>query len=120
MPKLSVTATTTTTTELSLSTRQKQALMVKFQNYQAQKAVLDAAQAKMDALKAEIQKLREATGEMSLELNGFQSTLVAPTRKTFDPKAFVKAGGDLDIYNEAMVDTPVKAYEKITCPKGEQ
>jgi len=119
MPKLNVTATTTTTTEVELTTRQKHALMVKFQSYAAQKRVLDAAQAKLDVLKVDIQKLREATGELSLELNGFQSTLVAPTRKVFDPKTFVRLGGDLDVYNESMKDTPVKAYEKITYPKGD-
>lgn len=118
MPKLSQTATTTVTTEIQLTLKQRQALMVKFQAYAAQKKILDATQTKMDALKAEIQKLREETGELSLELNGFQSTLVAPTRRKFDERKFVKAGGDLKIYNAAMKDVPVKSYEKISVPNS--
>ena len=70
----------------------------------------------MDKIKAKVGDLRNETGEQSVELEGFRVTLVAPTRKKFNAKTFVKLGGDIDIYNQANEEVLSKPYEKITLP----
>jgi hypothetical protein len=116
MPKIQQTVTATTTQEIVLKPSVRQKLQLKFKTYAQLKAQRDAIDEKLDALKGDIGAIRDSTGEMSIELDGFKTTLVAGSRKTFDPKRFVAAGGDLDIYNQAIVEKPNRPYEKVTVP----
>lgn len=116
MPKLSPTVTVSTTKEVRLEPKLRRKLLLELRTYQTLKQTLDATQAAMDKHKATIAELRDSTGEMSIEIEGFKTTMVAPIRKVFDPKEFVANGGDLQIYNNSIKDVPSKPYEKITMP----
>lgn len=112
-------ATVSTTREVKLEAGVRRKLLTELKTYQnllAQKKALELA---MDKIKAKVGAIRNETGEQSLELEGFKITLVAPTRKKFNPKTYLKLGGDLDIYNQANEETLVTPYEKITVPGDE-
>ncbi len=109
-----VTVSTKKEIRLEASVRRKLLTELKtYQNLHAQKKALELA---MDKIKSKVAAIRNETGEQSLELEGFKVTLVAPTRKKFNPKTFVKLGGDIDIYNQANEETLVTPYEKISLP----
>lgn len=113
-----VTVSTTREVKLEAATRRKLMTELKtYQNLHAQKKALELA---MDKIKAKVGVIRAETGEQSLELDGFKVTLVAPTRKKFNPKTFVKLGGDIDIYNQANEESLVTPYEKITLPGADE
>lgn len=114
MPAL--TATVSTTQEVKLAPKLRAKLMKDLRAYQALDLTLKETKAKMDALKASIEESREETGEQKVSLEGFAISLVAPIKKTFNPKLFVAEGGDLAIYNASFEDKPVKAYTKVTVP----
>lgn len=120
MPKLSANVTVSTTKEVRIEPRLRRKLLQELRTYQSLKQTLDATQAAMDKIKATVSEIRDSTGEMSLELEGFKTTLVAPIRKVFDPKEFVANGGDMQIYNNSIKDVPSKPYEKITMPGSKQ
>jgi len=108
--------TVSTTHEIKLEANIHRKLLTKLRSYQALHAHKKMIEADMDKLKAEVGDIRNTTGEQSLELEGFKVTLVAPTRKKFNAKTFVKLGGDIDIYNQANEETLVTPYEKISLP----
>lgn len=118
MPKATqvANATVSTTRDIVLSPELRRALLVEFRAYQKLQKQRKDIEAKMDAVKAKVSALRDSTGEQSLELDGFKTTLVAPTRRKFNPKTFVKLGGDIDIYNQANEETLAKPYELISVP----
>jgi hypothetical protein len=112
-------ATVSTTREVKLEPQLRRKLLTKLRTYQGYRKQLKALESIMDGIKAEIGALRTETGEQSISLEGFTSTLVAPVRKKFNPKTFVKLGGDIDIYNQANEETLSTPYEKVTCPSDE-
>jgi hypothetical protein len=114
--EMGLSLTTTTTTTVKLAPKLKQKLLTKFREYADLKVKLDAAKARMDALKAEIADLREDTGEVSLELEGYKTTLISPTRSKFNEKKFIADGGDISIYKGAVEIVPSKSYEKVSVP----
>lgn len=118
MPKLQQTAnaTVSTTKEIRLEPKLRKKILTELRTYAGLHDQLKAIQHAMDKKKAIIGELRNETGEQSVELEGFKVTLVAPTRRKFDPKKFVTLGGDIEVYNEANVETLTTPYEKITCP----
>jgi hypothetical protein len=114
MPSTTITATTTTEITLAPAIRRK--LLTELRTYaqlHEQKKALELA---MDKIKGKVAAIRDETGEQSLKLEGFTTTLVAPIRKKFNEKKFVRLGGDLELYNQAVEETLTKPYEKITCP----
>lgn len=115
--EMGLSVTTTTTTTVKLAPKLKQRLLTKFREYQAYKVKLDEAQERLDVLKAEIADLREDTGEVSLDLEGYKTTRISPIREVFDEKKFIADGGDIAIYKGAMKSVPSKPYEKISLPK---
>ena len=108
-------ATTVTTVQVKPALRTK--LLKELRLYHGLTKQLKALEAQVDQHKTAIAEIRELTGEDKLEIDGYSITLVAPMRKVFDAKRFVTLGGDLDLYNRANVDTPSKAYTKVTVPK---
>lgn len=112
MPTFTVSTTKDITIKGALRSKLIKELRL-FAELYTQKKAIDQA---MDKHKAVIAELREETGETSIKLEGFSSTLVAPIRSKFDAKRFVSLGGDLAIYNQAVVNVPSRSYEKISIP----
>jgi len=116
MPTLDTTVTVSTTKDIKLKPTLRMKLLKALRTYgelRSQRKVIELA---MDKHKAVISDLRDETGEQSLSLEGYTTTLVAPIRKKFNARKFVSLGGDIAIYNQAMDDVPSRAYEKITVP----
>jgi hypothetical protein len=113
MPTLEATTTTTVQIKPALLKKLRQELRT-FAELRTQLKALEHAVEKHKNLIADI---REETGEQSITIDGFSVTLVAPIRKVFDAKKFVALGGNLETYNKANIDTPSKAYCKVSVPK---
>ena len=112
------TVTATTTHLLKLSPQIKKKLLLALRTYVelgAQKKALDLARAKQSKI---VEDIQVELGESSLDIEGFKSTIVAPVRHTLDKKRYVTLGGDLDLLERSMVDTPGKSYVRITPPNG--
>lgn len=114
--EMGLSVTTTTTTTVKLAPKLKQKLLTKFREYADLKVKLDTTKTRMDALKVEIADLREDTGETSLELEGYKTTLISPTRSKFNEKKFIADGGDIGIYKGAVEIVTSKSYEKVSVP----
>ncbi len=112
----SLTATATTTHELQLKPAVKKRLLTELRAYADLAAQRKAIDEKMAGCRGVVEEIQIELEESSIELEGFKSTLVAPIRKVFDRKKFVRLGGDLAIYESAQVSAPGKAYVKITAP----
>ena len=56
------------------------------------------------------------SGEQSLAIDGFKSTMVFPNRSKLDKKKFVALGGSLELLEKATVSTPGKPYVKVSLP----
>ena len=116
MPTFSTVATVSTTKEIKLTPVLTRKLLTELRTYAELKDHIKTLEYAADKHKATIGKLREETGEQSVSLEGFTVTLVAGTRKKFNPKKFVSLGGEIEIYNQAIDEVPTKPYEKVTCP----
>ena len=111
-----LTATTTITQTVELSPQLKRQLLNECRAYQNLKGQLDELEAALVNKKVNIGRLREKSGEKSLELEGFKISLVEPVRKELDRKKFVELGGSLAMLENATVSRPTKSYEKISLP----
>ena len=116
MPTLETTVTATTKQDITLTPSIRRKLITELKLYQELRLQLKTIEHAIDRHRNLIGQIRDDTGEQSIALEGFTVTLVAPVRKKFDAKKYVLLGGDLEIYNAANVDTPSKAYDKISCP----
>ncbi len=116
MPKVAQTVTVSTTQEMVLAPQVRLRLLRELKAYQQIQSQIKALEEAADKHKGVIAGIRNDTGEMSIQLEGFTSTLVAGSRKKFNEKKYVSLGGDLDLYNKAVEKKPSKPYEKITCP----
>jgi len=108
---------TTVEVKLTLDPKLEQQLRVKFQAYQKAYLTAEKANAEVEKLKAELGALRDNESVEKLGVDGFSVTLRCDTYEAFDEKKFIAAGGDLAIYQQALVRKPKKAYEKIQLPK---
>ena len=116
MPTATVAVTATTTHQLVIAPQLKRKLLLALKTYTelaAQAKVLALAKKKQGSI---VEGIQTELGESSIDIDGYKSTIVAPIRKVLDRKRFVALGGDLDILDKAMIDTPSKAYAKITPP----
>lgn len=120
MPTLSPKATTSTVQEVKLVPSVRKKLLMTLRAYDEVKQKIRALEFAADIHKAVIASIREETGEITLSLDGYTTTLVAPTRRKFNPKKFVALGGILEVYNEANETVPSKSYEKVTCPGAQE
>lgn len=114
MPTL--TATVTTTTEIKLKPSIRTKLLNLFRQYAALRDQKKTTEHAMKKIVGQIADIRNETGEGSLKLEGFTTSLVAPTRKKFNEKRFVAEGGDLELYKSCFDEVPVKSYEKVSVP----
>ena len=113
---LATAITATTTHQLKLAPQLKKKLLLALRTYVelgAQKKALDLARSKQSKI---VEDIQVELGESSLDIEGFKSTIVAPVRHTLDKKRYVALGGDLDLLERSMVDTPGKSYVRITPP----
>ena len=118
MPTATVAATATTTHQLVIAPQLKRKLLLALRTYVelgVQKKALDLARSKQSKI---VEDIQVELGESSLDIEGFKSTIVAPVRHTLDKKRYVALGGDLDLLERSMVDTPGKSYVRITPPNG--
>ena len=111
-----VALTATTTHQLVIAPQLKRKLLLALKTYtelSAQAKVLALAKKKQGSI---VEGIQTELGESSINIDGYKSTIVAPIRKVLDRKRFVALGGDLGVLDQAMIDTPSKAYPKITAP----
>ena len=116
MPTTAIALTATTTHQLTIAPQIKRKLLLALKTYtelSAQAKVLALAKKKQSGI---VEGIQTELGESSIDIDGYKSTIVAPIRKVLDRKRFVALGGNLDILDQAMIDTPSKAYAKITAP----
>lgn len=113
---LGVTATTTHTITIEPKLRRQLLKELRlWAELHAQEKAIKLAKAKHAKT---VEDIQTEVGESTLDLEGFKSTIVAPMRKKLDKKKFVALGGKLDLLEKATVETPGKAYVKITPPGG--
>lgn len=113
---MSATVTVSSTREVTIEPKLRRKLQTKLQTYAnlvEQRKALDHAIKKASD---ELGELRDETGEMSLALDGYKITLVAPTFKRVNLKKFIALGGDLALYLQAVEEHPKKPYNKISLP----
>lgn len=113
-------ATVSTTTEIHLSPSIRTKLVTALRTYYRLKTQAKEIEVQLDHYKTVVACIREETGEMSLSVEGFTTSLVAPIRKVFNKKKFVSLGGDLALYEMAMDNVPSAPYEKISLPKEQE
>lgn len=117
MPTL--TATVSTTKEITIKPALRTKLLKEFRLYAALRDQLKAIESAMDKHKANIGKIRDETGEQSLNVDGFKVTLVAPIRSSLDKAKLIAQGVTIAQIENATVHKPGRAYEKLTLP-GQQ
>lgn len=110
------TVTVSTTSEIKIAPQTRTKLLKRLRAYQELSYQIKALEHAKDKLRDEVEEMRAETGQQSVALEGFTVTQVAGVRKVFDKKAFVAAGGDLQIYENAHELVPNKPYTKVTLP----
>jgi hypothetical protein len=109
-----VTTTETRTVKLQPSTRAR--LLIKLKAAQKEKIARDIADQKYEKIKGEIRAIREATGEVSLEFDGYTISNVTGNTTKFDEKKMIAHGLSVEEIEGFKVTTPKKPYEKISFP----
>lgn len=116
-------ATTTTTTEVKLKPTLKRKLLTQLKTYHELKQDLKVIEAAMDRHRAIIEECVIESGEQSLALEGYKTTMVFPIRSTLDKKKLIEQGVTLAQIENATISKPGRHYVKVTCPgdseKGE-
>ena len=118
MPKVEqhAIATVSTTREVKLDARLEKKLRTRLANYASIKEEMNALKSALDDEKAEIGKLREKTGEQSIQLDGFTVTQVRGVTNKLDKKKLITLGCAAAWIEEATVSKPKKPYELVTLP----
>lgn len=116
----SATVTTTTTQEVKLKPQVKRKLLTELRAYAQLKSERDALDHAMKGHKASIEELMETTGESSLSVEGFKTTLVAPVKRTLDRKRLRMAGVTEAQLDAGTIETPTKPYIKVTVPGSKE
>lgn len=116
MSKATTSVTTTVRKVVKLLPSLRRQLLVELAAAQKEKLAVKAAEEKYDKRKAKIRKLRESTGEESLEIDGYTMTNVQGTNTRFDEKKMIAHGLSVAEIESFKTTTPKKAYEKLTFP----
>ena len=116
---MSITLTTTAVSEVKLKPTLKLKLMTELHAYAKLHAQSKAIDVEMEQRKAKIARFREEAGVETLQVEGFHVTRVSGgTRSALDPMKLIEMGVSTEMLQEATVVTPVKPFEKISCPKA--
>lgn len=100
----------------SLEPRLKRKLLTELKTYAQLAMQAKAVEKAMEKHKGAIAKLRDEQDEVSIEVDDFKVTLVAPLRSTLDKQKLIAQGVTTAQIEEATVVTPVRPYVKITLP----
>jgi hypothetical protein len=112
-----LTTTPTVKPEIKLAPKLRRQLVTELHAVRELSAQVKAIQGALDMHKATISRLREETGENTLEIDGFRITLVQPSgRATLDTKQLLLNGVSMAQIENSTVVKPVKAYTKVTVP----
>lgn len=114
-----VTTTATVTKQVKLLPSVKRQLLVELQAAHKAKLAKDAAEERYDKAKAKIRELREATGEDTLEVDGYTITNVVGTTTSWDEKKMLRHGLSVAEIESFKTVKPKKAYEKVTFPSAD-
>ena len=110
------TVTATTTTEIKLKPQVRRKLLTALKTYAQLHAQIKALETAADKSKDTVQDLLIETGEQSLSLEGFKTTLVSPIKRTLSKEKLVQQGVTMAQIEAATVTTSTKPYVKITAP----
>lgn len=114
MPTLETTVTVHKTITISPALKRKMLADFRlFQQLDLQIKELEDAKAKV---KESLAVSRESTGEKVLELEGFKTQYIEPTRSELDKKLLIAQGVSTAQIENATVTRSTKAYEKVTVP----
>lgn len=102
----------TTTPELTPELQQQIAAVLS--TYRELKVDADLLAAQMDEEKAKVYAILKDAGIEKTQIEEFKLTEVGGHSSKFDKQKFVTLGGDLRIYDQAVVKKPKKKYLKIT------
>ena len=116
MPKLSQVTTVSEEVAVEIRPELQKKLRKELHLYAAKAAQKKVIQADIDALKDRLEDILAEVGEDKVKFEGFTAGIVGGERSTFDKKLFVKLGGNLDVYNKAMVKKPTKASVRVYVP----
>lgn len=116
MPKLQAVLTTTQITAVALQPSQRTKLLKELRLYAELKQQSNVLKLAMQKHQDAIEGIRDATGEKSVEIDGFKITRVGGTTKKFSRTLFVKMGGDLDVYDAAVEEKDKKPHTRISLP----
>jgi hypothetical protein len=116
MSKVTTSVTTTVTKTVKLLPSLRKQLLMELAAAQKEKLALKAAEDKWDKRKARIRKLREQTGEESIELDGYTVSNVTGTMTKWDEKKMLMEGLSVAQIEGFKTITPKKPYEKISFP----
>jgi hypothetical protein len=103
-------------TDVIISTLHRAKLVARLKaraELQAQLAALEHALKKNTD---EIEQVRAEIGEKAFSIEGHKISRIEGVYRSFDKKQYVTLGGDLRLYEQAMVEKPRKAYTKVTMP----
>jgi hypothetical protein len=109
---LSLTATVTG----KLTTTLKARYLTTLRAYAELKAQKDAIDAALKTTRTHVEEILTESGEESLAIDGYKTTLVAPVRSTLDPQRLIMLGVSPDIIKQATVETAGTPYLRITVP----
>lgn len=113
---MALTVTTTTTAEVKLKPTLKKKLLTQLKTFHELKQELKVIQAAMDRHKTIIEECVIESGEQSLAIDGYKTTMVFPVRSTLDKKKLIDQGVTLAQIENATVNKPGRHYVKVTCP----
>lgn len=115
---LATNATVSTTKEIRLDPSLRRKLLTKLKTWQTLDQQIKALELAKKKMNKEIGTLRDETGEMSVQLEGFTVTLVAPVRKVLNEQKLISLGCAAAWIQEATDNVPSRAYDKITPPRA--
>ena len=115
---LTTNATVSTTKEIRLEPSLRRKLLLRLKTWQSLDQQIKALELAKKKLSTEIGGLRDETGELSVELEGFTVTLVAPVRKVLNERKLISLGCAAAWIQEATDNVPSRSYNKITPPRA--
>lgn len=116
MPRLSQTVTVSTTKQITIKPQLRTKLLKQLRAYAEVRAQEKEFKKERERITGVIRELREATGEGSLQLEGFTTTDVGGETSKLSVDKLLALGVSKAWIEEATTRKPKKRYEKITLP----
>ena len=116
MPRIQQTTEPVEEQTVELKPRVRAELKAAFLAYQSTQQQIKLLEGKLADIKASIGEIREESGAVALELDGFKVQLIAGTRKQLNHKRLIALGCAKAWIDEATEEVPTKPYEKVSLP----